>query len=343
MIISRQLAGFLYFEDAAMEKMQSVLLIGGTGFLGYHAVRELIKRGHHVTILALPPLPADDLFPSQVKIQLADLNQLSDDEVMSLLKGQDTVVYAAGADDRLTPKAPSYPFFYRHNVVATVRLLTLARKVGVKKGIVLGSYFAYFDRVWPQLQLSRHHPYIRSRVEQEAAAIEAGGKDMEVMILELPYIFGAMPGRIPLWKPLIDYIQFTPVLFYTRGGTNCITVEHVAEAIAGAVERGKGGERYLIGGENLTWVELLNHISYNLGIAKKVITLPNWLVTTGTFFVKLGHLLQGKESGLDPLALIKLQSAMTIFDPTPSQLALGYGSDGLEEALRNTVNACKLP
>lgn len=325
-----------------MEKnTQNVLLVGGTGFLGYHAVRELLTRGHKVTILALPPLPAEGLFPREVKIQLADLNQLTDNEVTDLLRGQDAVVYAAGADDRLTPRKPAYPFFYKHNVEATVRLLTLARQAGVKKGIVLGSYFAYFDRTWPQLKLSQHHPYIRSRVEQEQAAIEAGGSDMQVMILELPYIFGAMPGRTPLWKPLIDYIQFTPILFFTRGGTNCITVEHVAEAIAGAVERGEGGQRYLIGGENLTWQELLGRIGNNLGVAKKVVSVPNWIVSIGTFFVKISHALQGKEGGLDPLALVKLQSAFTFFDPSPSQTALGYGRNGLENALQATVQACK--
>jgi len=324
-----------------VKNKQNVLLVGGTGFLGYHAVRELIKRGHNVTILALPPLPAEGLFPKDVKILLADLNQLADAEISSLLRGQDAVVYAAGADDRLTPKAPAYPFFYKHNVEATVRLLTLARQAGMKKGIVLGSYFAHFDRAWPQLRLSQHHPYIRSRVEQEQAAIETGGSEMRVMILELPYIFGAMPGRTPLWKPLIDYIQFTPILFFTRGGTNCITVEHVAEAIAGAVEQGEGGQRYLIGGENLTWQELLGRIGRNLGVAKKVVPVPNWIVSVGTFFVKVGHALQGKEGGLDPLALVKLQSAFTYFDPSASQLALGYGRNGLDKALQDTVQACK--
>jgi dihydroflavonol-4-reductase len=118
-------------------------------------------------------------------------------------------------------------------------------------------------------------------------------------------------------------------------------VEHVSEAIAGAVEKGEGGQRYLIGGENLTWVELLGRINRNLGIAKKVVTLPNWLVTVGTFFVKIGYLMTGKEGGLDPLALVSLQSAMTFFDPSLSQQALGYGRNGIDEALAKTVNACK--
>lgn len=320
---------------------KKVLMVGGTGFLGYYATGELLKREYEVTILALPPLPAEGLFPAAVHIQLVDLNRLSDEEVGDLLKGQDAVVYAAGADDRLTPKAPAYPFFYKYNVEATKRLLAIARQAGVKKAVILGSYFAYFARQWPELELTRHHPYIRSRVEQEAVAIETGGSDMEVMILELPYIFGSMPGRTPIWKPLIDYIRSTPVLFYTRGGTNCVTVEQVGAAIAGAVERGKGGQRYQIGSENLTWVELLTRLSRFTGKEKKIVTLPNGLVTIGTALLKFAHWLQGRQSGLDPIQLVKLQTANTFFDPTESQRDLGYGSGDLDLALQKTVAACK--
>lgn len=319
---------------------KKVLMIGGTGFLGYYAIRELLKLNYEVTILALPPLPAEGLFPPEVKITLADMNKLTDDEVGALLKGQDAVVYAAGADDRVVPKAPAYPFFYKHNVEATRRLIGIAKNAGVKKGVVLGSYFAYFAREWPQLELTKHHPYIRSRVEQEEAAITAGGSEMEVMILELPYIFGSMPGRTPIWKPLINYIRSTGILFYTRGGTNCITVEDVGAAIAGAVERGRGGQRYVIGGQNLTWVDLLGKLSRLTGKEKKVVTLPNGLVTVGTVFVKLIHWLEGKQSGLDPIQLVKLQTANTFFDASIAQKELGFGTGNLDEALQRTVKAC---
>ena len=319
----------------------NVLLIGGTGFLGYHAVKELTKRGHQISILALPPLPAEGLFPVETKILLADLNTLSDEEVLKSLRGQDAVVYAAGADDRITPKAPAYPFFFKHNVEATRRLITLARQAGVKKAVVLGSYFVYFDRIWPKLKLKEHHPYIRSRVEQEKAAIEAGGKDMSVCILELPYIFGSMPGRKPIWKPLITYIRSTPVVFYTHGGTNCISVEHIAESIAGALEKGRARASYVIGDENLTWVEMLRKICRSMGREKPIISLPNWLAIMAGAFIKLLHYLQGREGGLDPIALIKLQTAMTFFDPTPSKQDLGYRSGGLDEALKKTIIACE--
>jgi Nucleoside-diphosphate-sugar epimerases len=324
-----------------VSKHLKVLMIGGTGFLGYYATRELTRRGHEVSILALPPLPAPGLFPAETKILLANLNTLSDEEVLALLKGQDAVVYAAGADDRTTPKAPAYPYFYKYNVEATRRLLTLARQAGVKKAVVLGSYFVHFARVWPELNLTEHHPYIRSRIEQEEAAIEAGGKEMAVCILELPYIFGSMPGRTPIWKPLLGYIQSAPVVFYTRGGTNCIAVEHIGEAIAGAVEQGAAGQSYVIGDENLTWVEMIKRLSRLSGREKTVVSMPNWISVVAGAFVKLLHRLQGREGGLDPVYLIKLQTALTFFDPAPAQQALGFSGGGLEEAFKKTIEACK--
>ena len=324
-----------------MTKKLNVLLIGGTGFLGFYATKELTKRGHQVSILALPPLPAEGLFPKETKIILADLNQLSDDAILELLKGQDAVIYAAGADDRVTPKAPAYPYFYKYNVEATRRLMVLARNAGVKRAVVLGSYFVHFDRIWPHLKLKENHPYIRSRVEQEAAAIEAGGKDMAVMILELPYIFGSMPGRTPIWKPLIKYIRNTPIIFYTHGGTNCIAVEQVGEAIAGAIEQGKAGQSYVVGSENLTWVELLHKLSKLTGKEKHVVSLPNWLATIAGALLKTQHFFEGKEGGLDPIKLIQIQTAKTFFDPTVAREALGFNSSDLDAALQKTVEACK--
>jgi len=316
-----------------------VLIIGGTGFLGYYAVRELLKRNYAVSILSLPPLPAEGLFAPEVEIVLADLNKLTDAEVEKYLSGHDAVIFAAGADDRATPPAPAYPFFHKYNVEATRRLATLAKQAGVKRMVVLGSYFAYFDRAWPEMKLKEHHPYIRSRVEQEEILFEIAGSEMDAMVLELPYIFGSMPGRKPIWTPLLHYLAATPVLFYTHGGTNCVAVEHIGEAIAGAVEFGKGGERYVIGDENLTWKELLGRLSELQGKRKSVVTLPNWMATLAGAGLKLTLRLQGKESGLDPIQLIRLQTAMTFIDPEPARTVLHFGSGGLEAALQKTIEA----
>lgn len=320
----------------------TVLILGGPGFIGYHATRVLQGRGYSVTAVGLPPAPEPGLFSAETHIVLKDLNALADSEVLDLLQGHSAVVFAAGADDRVTPRRPAWPFFRAANVETAQRFFALARKAGVKRGVLLSSYFAHFARTRPELELAKHHPYIRSRLEQEQACLDAALPDLELTILELPYIFGAMPGRVPLWRPLVKYLAATPLLFYTRGGTNMIAVEHVAEAICGAIERGKAGERYLIGDENLTWVEFLDRLGRALGRRKRVLTLPNWVVLPALAGVKLLHRLQGKEGGLDPVHLLELQSISTFFEPEPSRRALGYGSGGLDQAFAQTVEACRI-
>lgn len=322
-----------------VEVKLKILLIGGTGFLGYHATKELLACGHQVKILALPPEPLSGLFPAKVEIHLADMGLLSDVHLQSLLGGSDVVVFAAGVDDRVTPRKPAYPFFYRHNVESVRRVFTLARNAGVRRGVVLGSYFAYFDRLWPDMKLSLHHPYIRSRVEQAKTAIDAGGDEMIVSVIELPYIFGSMPGKTPLWKPLVNYIKSSFPLFYPAGGTACVSVNQVAQAIRGAVEHGEPGKCYPIGGTNLTWVQLMEELSRLAGKPKKVITLPTWFVKIGAWGLRIAHYLKGLESGLEPVAFIDLQTRNTFIDPQASQSALQYRSEDLTQALEATVDA----
>jgi nucleoside-diphosphate-sugar epimerase len=319
---------------------QKVVVIGGTGFLGYYAVKEFIRRGHSVTIVALPPLPEEGLFPKEVNIILANIDKLDDSSIMDILKGHDAIVFAAGADDRVIPRAPAYEFFYQANVRSCKRVLSLARQSGIKRGVILSSYFLHFDRTWPEEKLSEHHPYIRSRKEQAQQSMDVSLPDLQLMILELPYIFGSMPGRTPLWKPLIGYINSRYPLFYMRGGTNMIAVEHVGEAIVGAIEKGKAGHSYTVGDENLTWVEFLERILSILGKKKRIVILPTWTVRLGLRLVELHHRLRGRESGLDPVRFAAIQTRNTFFDPAPAAEELGYGRGNLEEAFKDTVEAC---
>ncbi len=320
----------------------NVFIVGGTGFLGYYTTLELLKRGHKVSTVSLPPMPAQNLLPEEVGIQLADLNKMSDAELKQMLTGVDAVIYAAGVDDRVIPKKPAYPFFYQGNVVSTERFLRIARQAGVKRAVVFSSYFLYFNRIWPEMKLAEKHPYIRSRKEQAEAAIKAGVDTMDVMILELPYIFGKMPGRTPLWKPLINYIDSNmKSVFYVNGGTTMVSVLDIAQAAAGALEQGEAGTHYPIAGENLTWEAFIKRLSTMMGNPKKVVTLPNWMAKTGAFFVKLLHDFQGKEGGLDLVPFIDLQTRNTFIDPEPSRIALGYSGNSLDDAFQDTITACK--
>src|SRR5690349_5737777 len=111
------------------------LVIGGTGLLGYHAVWELSRRGHPVSVLALD-MPAEGFLPEDVKVVLADLDACNDDEVRALLTGCDAIVFAIGKDDRVVPPRPAYEFFYQANVEPAVRAVRLARDAGLSRAVI---------------------------------------------------------------------------------------------------------------------------------------------------------------------------------------------------------------
>lgn len=327
-----------------------VIVIGGTGFLGYHAIQEFLRKGWLITAVGLPPAPPADpsaiasgqaLYPATVKVVLQNLDETSDANLLAILRGHDALVFAAGVDDRVTPRKPAYPYFHHANVEACVRVLRLAKQAGVERAIVLGSYFAHFNRLWPELRLAERHPYIRSRVEQETAVTSIPGLDVD--ILELPYIFGGIPvpGWKPLWTPLVKYIRSTRTVFYMKGGSACITAKTVGQAVVGALERGEAGKCYPIGDENLVWSELLTRLAASDGRRVRVVTLPVWLIKIGLLGLWLIHQIQGREAGLDLRYFAELQSAETFLDPQSSNEALGYQTGGLDEAFQETVESCK--
>jgi dihydroflavonol-4-reductase len=320
-----------------MLSSRTVIVVGGTGFLGYHAVNELSAKGWIVTALGLPYTSNTNLFSSSVKVVLLDLAETSDTDLAAVLQGNEALVFAAGVDDRITPKKPAYPYFQKSNVESCLRVLRLAKLAGIQRAVVLGSYFAHFNRTWPELKLAVHHPYIRSRVEQEIAAASIPG--LAVNVLELPYIFGRLPlpGWRSLWTPLVKYIRSSPIVPYMRGGSACAAAKTVGQAVVGALEYGEAGKCYPIGDENLTWSELLIRLAAADGRRIRVLSLPTWLIKIGMYAVWLSKQLQGMEAGLDLRSFASVQTAETFIDPYPSREALGYQTGGLDQAFLETV------
>ena len=309
-----------------MSTSKHVIVIGGTGFLGFHAIQEFLAKGWNVTALGLPPAPHADpsavtsgqtIYPDTVKVIHRNLDETSDADLLALLHGHNALVFAAGVDDRITPKKPAYPFFHHANVEVCVRVLKLAEKAGITRAVVLGSYFAHFNRLWPELRLAERHPYIRSRVEQEKAVTAIPG--LHVDVLELPYIFGGMPvlGWKPIWTPLVKYIRSTRTVFYMKGGSACITAKTVGQAVVGALEHGQAGRCYPIGDENLTWSEMLCRLAVADGRHIRVVSLPTWLIKISLFGLWFIQLLMGREAGLDPRYFASLQTAASSCAASP--------------------------
>lgn len=167
--------------------------------IGYHAVRKLCRRGHTVSVLAWDML-AEGLLPEGVEVLLADLDTCSDDQLRELLGECNAIVFALGADERVVPRRPAYEFFRQAKVEPAVRVMRLAPECDVDRAVLCSSYFVHFDRIWPDLELARHHPYIRMRREQAEATLAVAGDDMALTVLELsPGTYCSayrMPGRL---------------------------------------------------------------------------------------------------------------------------------------------------
>src|SRR4030042_1705306 len=319
-----------------------IMIVGGTGFLGYHALLVALKRGYPVRTLAIDDISLESWYPGEVDVRYGNVFELSEKDLQEHFSGCYAMLYALGPDDRVTPPAPAYDFFHTRLVISCEKTMIAARKAGIKKCVVLNSYFAYFDRIWPEKELSKHHPYIRCRVEQAERAIAAGGDKMAVMILELPYIFGSMPNRIPLWKDvLLDRIIKSKIIFFPKGGTNMIAVEHVGEAIIGALEHGEHGERYIVGDENHSYNEMLDMMLSAIGTHKKIINIPRFMAVMAGIMINREWRKKGLEGGLDAKYLMRdILTKNLFYDPSDTAEKLGYGRGGLKESIAATMKAC---
>ncbi|UYP47440.1 hypothetical protein NEF87_003725 [Candidatus Lokiarchaeum ossiferum] len=322
-----------------------VFIIGGTGFIGYHATLEFLKREHEVSTIAIPDIKLGKWFPSKVSVQYGDIFSMEQERMVEMLSGFDALVYAIGPDDRTTPDRPPYEFFHEKLALTTQKVFQAANLAKIKRAVILNSYFAYFDRKYPKKKLAIHHPYIQCRIEQAEYAIEAGGEQIDTMILELPYIFGTMPesARAPLWKSVfIDRFKNWNIIFFPKGGSTMITVEHVAEAIVDAMENGKKNQHYVIGDENITWKEMLTIMFSTYGKKKKVISLPKWI------FLIVGKIRKWKMKrkeiyeGLDSYYLFSdILTDNFYIELSDQKERLQYSTGGVRESIVKTIETCR--
>jgi nucleoside-diphosphate-sugar epimerase len=266
------------------------------------------------------------------------MNEMSDDELAKVMEGHDWIVFAAGTDPPPMPKEKHGPFLEMVNVTLTRKSLQAARAAGVSRAVVCGSYFAYFDRIWPSLRIAERNPYVASRLRQTQAAFDLITDDFGVVVLELPYIWGTMPNRAPQWESLIGTLRGDGgPIHYAPGGTMMTSVLHVAEAILGGLERGVSGHCYPIGDQNVTWAELIAKIADIDGVEREVITVGHAQLRAAAR--EQGQQLEaaGLAAGIRPVPYVDIQSANTFYDPEPSRIALGLTAGGLDDAIREQV------
>lgn len=295
-------------------------MVGGSGLIGAYVADVLRERGHQATTVARSAHPGVD--------HLLDVETASVDELRRLLAGHDGVVCAARTDKQRPMPKPAYPIVRQDIVEPVVRVFTAARQEGLHRGVIMGSYYTYHDRLRPQWRLADRHAYVRCRMEQAREGRAAAGPDLPVAVLELPFVFGRAGDRLPNWAgPLDRWARSRSPLVAPAGGTAAASARSVADIAVDALERASA-EDIPVADENLTWHDMFARIAEAVGRRRSVRRLPASAVRAS---LRLGGLLQslgGKETGVNPSYFADLLLAELFIEPTTGR--------ALDPALRET-------
>ena len=314
-----------------------IIIVGGTGLLGSQAAKLMMSHGHDVEAISLPSIPENLELPKQMIIHFYDYTMMSDQEIERIFTGKDALVFAAGVDERVEFKAPVYQAYETYNIKPVERMLSIAKNVGIKHAVILGSYFSHFAKKWNELELEKHHPYIRSRLNQERVALSFADENFYVNILELPYIFGIQKGRKPVWTIFVNQFRKPKVIFFPKGGTAMVTVNQVSHAIYNAIRYGEMKKCYPIGYYNMEWKTLIKKILLAMDMStKKIITIPNFIALYGFVRLNKAYKKKGIEPGLNPSQFLKLMSRKTFISKDETAI-LRLPDDDINQAIHDSI------
>ncbi|WP_263357751.1 hopanoid-associated sugar epimerase [Acidicapsa ligni] len=264
-----------------------VFLTGATGFVGHHVARELAAQGATLRLLVRK---SSNLANLEGIIGETYTGDLSDPEsIKPALADCDAVMHVA-ADYRLW--IPDPKSMYRANVDGTRELLRLAREAGVRRVVYTSSVATMGFRAdgliinedTPVSLSSMVGHYKRSKFLAEQEAIAAARAGQQVMILNPTTPVGSNDSKpTPTGRIFVDFLNHKfPA--YVDTGLNLVDVSEVAKTHVAALEVGRPGERYILGGENLTLKQILDKMSAITGIPSPTVQIPFAVAAAYAFF-----------------------------------------------------------
>jgi dihydroflavonol-4-reductase len=317
----------------------TTLVTGATGFVGSHVARQLVSAGHRVRILvrrtsnlrALDGLPVE-----RAEGDLCDATSLD-----RAMHGVHRIFHVA-ADYRLWSRRSEE--IYESNVGGTRRLLEASERAGVEK-IVYTSTVATIavpregllpdETTRATLDEMIGH-YKRSKFLAEQEALNAAARGVPVVIVNPTAPVG--PGD---WKPtptgriLVDFLNGR-MPAYVDTGLNVVPVEDVAAGHLLAAEKGRSGERYIIGGQNMTLKEILDALSKIAGRPAPRLKIPHGVALVAGYASQGIARLTGREPKI-PVEGVKMSLHRMFVASDKAETELGYKAGSVEAALERAV------
>ncbi len=314
---------------------------GATGFLGSHVARVLSEQGAELRLLVRPTSNLRNLECLKAETATGDLRDAASLE--KAMSGCDTVFHVA-ADYRLWVRDPNE--MYRSNVEGTRAILDAARKNGVSRVVYTSSVATMgftsdghpADEDSPVSLADMIGPYKRSKFMAEQIALEAGRNGMHVVTVNPTTPVGEQDVKpTPTGRIVVDFLK-RKFPAYVETGLNLVDVKECARGHIAALERGRPGERYILGGENLTLKQILDKLGAITGLPSPRIKLP-YLFAYATGVVD--EAITGRLLRREPRATVdtvRMGKKKMFASSDKAERELGWKIVPVEDALRRAVD-----
>jgi dihydroflavonol-4-reductase len=318
-----------------------VFITGATGFVGSHVAQELSRCGADLRILIRATSTLENLAGLPAETVTGDLLQV--DALRSAVSGCDAVMHVA-ADYRLWVTDPER--MHATNVVGTRELLRIAREEGVRRVVYTSSVatIGFFsdgrlaDESTPVSLANMIGHYKRSKFLAEQEAVAAGRDGQQVIILNPTTPIGS--GDIkptPTGRIVVDFLN-RKFPAYMDTGLNLVDVNEVARTHVHALEGGRSGERYILGGENLTLKQLLDKMSTITGLPSPTMRVPH---SVAMAFAVWDQTVTGKLRGREPRATVeavRMGKKKMFVSSAKAERELGFHVLPVYAALRSAID-----
>ena len=270
--------------------MMKNLVTGATGLIGSTIVRELIKDGEDVRVLVRKTSDTRNIDNLEVEKVYGDIRD--GDSMAKALKGIETLYYTAAHFSHWVPdkKIP-----YEINVEGTKTSMAAALKAGVQKIVytstnnTMGAHGAEkpADETAEFNHWDTHDHYSISKYLGEIEAKKFAAQGLPIVIVNPTIVIGSRDIKPTPSGQLILAVAKGEMPGYVEGGVNIIDVEDVARGQILAAKKGRVGERYLFGNENMTVSDYFRLISDVAGIKPPTIKIPYHLALAVTYMYEL--------------------------------------------------------
>jgi nucleoside-diphosphate-sugar epimerase len=320
-----------------------VFLTGGTGFIGGEVARRLRTRGDDVRALVRSPEKAAALSQAGCELMAGDLSDAT--VLAAAMKDQDAVIHVAAIYEIGVSKK-RHPAMWETNVEGTARVLKAANEAGVSKIVYVSTVAAFGNTHGVVVDETYKHPgdsytseYERTKVEAHNLARDLIAKDkLPVVIVQPGVVYG--PGDHSDTGAMIDRFLAgkLPMLAYPELGMNAVHRDDVADGILLALDRGKPGESYVLGGEVTTMRDFVGTLAKVSGKKAPSKAVPHTMIAMAAPFGRL----VGPMMGFGPNMREMISSAHNVTfwaKDDKARRELGYSPRTLEEGLKDLLAA----